>query len=352
MKQTVRVLAAALCCAAAIAQAQECSPQSWKACKGKPWVIGTTMDTPVGEKWWPNKLWGAGDEAGATNWYTRPDVVQRGLAEAKTGKVYRLGRAYTSNQPSFGSRQFVMRLIGSPTGGPFGANNVVYHDEFVATEIGQTGTQFDGLGHIGVAINGAADHSEMRFYNGYTETEISDPYGLKKLGVEKLHPIVARGILLDIAAVKGVEAMEAGQEITMSDVRAALERQGMERLKFSAGDVVLFRTGWGKHWIKDNAKYMSGAPGIGMEVAKWLSDEVKAGVVGSDAWPVEVVPNPDKACVFCVHSHLILRHGILLQESLDLDGPARDKVYTFLYTFSPVPIAGATGSPGAPLAIR
>jgi kynurenine formamidase len=352
MKRTVIIMAALIASAADASLAQECSPQNWTACRGKPWVIGTTMDTPVGEKWWPNKLWGASDEAGATNWYTKPDIIQRALAEAKTGKVYRLGRPYTSNQPAFAGRQFVMRIVGTPTGGPFGANMGVYHDDFVATEIGQTGTQLDGLGHFGVAINGPGDHNEMRFYNGFSETEIGDTYGLKKLGAEKLHPIVARGILLDIADLKGVEAMEAGQEITMSDVRAALKRQGMEGFKFMAGDVVLFRTGWGNYWIKDNAKYNSGAPGIGIEIAKWLSDDVKAGVVGSDAWPVEVVPNPDEACAFCVHAHLITRHGILLQENMDLDGPALDKVYTFLYVFSPMPIAGATGSAGAPLAIK
>ncbi|MGH8056575.1 MAG: hypothetical protein ACREOH_04985, partial [Candidatus Entotheonellia bacterium] len=100
MKRTVVVIAAIIACAAGAAPAQECSPQNWKDCKGKPWVIGATMDTPVGEKWWPNKLWGAGDEAGATNWYTKPDIIQRAVAEAKTGKVYRLGRPYTSNQPA------------------------------------------------------------------------------------------------------------------------------------------------------------------------------------------------------------------------------------------------------------
>lgn len=337
---------------AATAAAQECSPQNWKACKGKPWVIGNTMDTPLGDKWWPSKLWGANDEAGATNWYTRPEVVQRALGQAKEGRSYRLGRPYTGSQPAFGGRQFVMRIIGTPTGGPFGANGIVWHDEFVAAEIGQTGTQFDGLGHIGVAINGPGDKNEMRYYNGFTETEIGDAYGLKKLGVEKLKPIVARGILLDVAGARNVEGMEAGQEITMADVTAALKRQGMDGFRFMPGDVVLFRTNWGRFWIKDNAKYNSGAPGIGMEVAKWLSDTVQAGVAGSDAWPVEVVPNPDAACAFCVHTHLITRHGILLQENMDLEEIAKDKVYTFLYMFSPAPVTGATGSMGAPLAIK
>lgn len=352
MKLRTLVVAFALAGCSGAAAAQECSPENWKACKGKPWVIGNSMDTPIGDKWWPNRLWGANDEAGATNWYTRADVVMRALAEAKQGKVYRLGRPYTGNQPGFGGRQFVMRIIGTPTGGPFGSNMLIYHDEFVATEIGQTGTQFDGLGHIGIAINGAGDKNEMRYYNGFSETEIGDAYGLKKLGTEKLHPIVARGILLDVAGARGVEGMEAGQEITMADVRTALKRQGMENFRFLPGDVVLFRTNWGRHWIKDNARYNSGAPGIGVEVAKWLSDTVQAGVAGADNWPVEVVPNPDKACAFCVHSHLITRHGILLQENMDLEALAKDKVYTFLYVYSPVPVAGATGSIGAPLAIR
>jgi hypothetical protein len=85
-----------------------------------------------------------------------------------------------------------LRIPGGPTGGPFGANIIIYNDEFLATEIGQVGTQFDGLGHIGVAVNGAADKSEMRYYNGVTQLEIEGSTGLKKLGIEKLHPIQVR----------------------------------------------------------------------------------------------------------------------------------------------------------------
>jgi hypothetical protein len=77
MKRTVIFMAAIIACAAGAAPAQECSPQNWNACQGKPWVIGATVDTPVGEKWWPSKPWGAGEEAGATNWYTKPEIIQR-----------------------------------------------------------------------------------------------------------------------------------------------------------------------------------------------------------------------------------------------------------------------------------
>jgi kynurenine formamidase len=107
--------------------------------------------------------------------------------------------------------------------------------------------------------------------------------------------MVGRGVLIDVAGYRGVDAMDVGQEITMADVRGALQRQGMADFKFSPGDIVLFRTGWTKHWITDNKKYNSGEPGIGIEVARWLSDVVQAGGVGADTWATEVLPNPDPA---------------------------------------------------------
>ena len=344
---------AALClvAGAALPAAAECNADNWADCAGKPWVIGDKMETPIGERWWPHPIWGEGDEAGSTNWYRQPEVVMRAVAEADKGKTYRLGRPYDSDMPLFGARKFSLRIPGTPTGGPFGANKVIWHDEFLATEVGQVGTQFDGLGHIGVLAGATGDKSQMRFYNGFTEDEVGSAYGLKKIGTEKLHPIVARGILLDIAGAKGSAMLEAGYVITKADVLAALDKQGMAGFKFEPGDGVFFHTGWGKLWKKDNDKFNSGEPGIGMEVARWLTDEVKVGVVGADTWATEVVPNPDPACAFCVHQHLITRHGIVNLENMDLDGLVADKVYRFMYVYSPAPIVGATGSMGAPIAI-
>ena len=122
--------------------------------------------------------------------------------------------------------------------------------------------------------------------------------------------------------------MEVGQVITLDDVRAALERPGMVDFELMPGDVVLFRTGWEKYWVVDNDKYNEGAPGIGMEVARWLS-EGRAGVTGGDTWPVEAVPNPDPDCVFCVHSFLQARHGIMNHENLSLTELASRGVYQF-----------------------
>lgn len=335
---------------ATIQPAAACSPETWKDCAGKPWVDGKDMQTPLGSKWWPNPLWGAGDEAGSTNWYTKPDVVMRAMSMVKQGSVIKLGHPYNSEMPLFGAREFSLRIPGIPTGGTFGANRILWNDEFLATEVGQVGTQFDGLGHIGVQVGAAGDKTEMRWYNGFTADEMGSPYGLKKLGTEKLHPIVARGVLLDIAAARGVESMEAGDVITMDDIEAALKKQGMEGFEFMEGDALIFRTGWEAHWT-DAAKYNAGAPGIGMEVARWAAEEVKAGVTGADTWPVDAVPNPDEGCVFCVHTYLQTRHGIVNQENMKLSEIAAAGVYQFAYIYSPAPIEGATGSMGAPIAM-
>jgi kynurenine formamidase len=331
----------------------ECSPENWQDCAGKPWVDGDVMETPLGSKWWPHPIWGEGDEAGSTNWYTQPEVVQRALGVISENKVYRLGHDYTPTMPLFGDRKFVLRIPGAPTGGPFGGNKVVWHDEFLATEIGQVGTQFDGLGHIGVQIGEDGDRTQMVFYNGFVEAEFATTYGLEKLGTEKLHPIVARGILIDVAAAREVEAMQAGECASMDDVNAALEKQGMSDFEFQSGDALLFRIGWESHW-GDPETYNGGQPGICLDVARWIAEEVQAGVTGADSWAAtDPVPYPgEEACVFCIHQFLQTRHGIVNQENLALKQLADDGTYLFAYLYSPVPIAGATGSTGSPIAIK
>ena len=353
MKKFLTAIAAGVLLASPAAAA--CTAGNWQDCAGKPWVDGDVMETPLGSKWWPHPIWGAGDEAGSTNWYTKPEVIKRALAaNSGNGKVYSLGHPYTVDMPLFGARKFALRIPGLPTGGPgLGANKVIWNDEYLATEVGQVGTQFDGLGHIGVQVG----PNEMRWYNGFDVNDLNGTnalnngsYGLQKLGTEKLHPIIARGILIDIAAIWGKD-MVAGDLITMDHVKQALEAQGMSDFQFAEGDAIIFRTGWEQHW-GDPATYNNGCPGIGMEVARWIAEEVKAGVTGGDTWPVDAVPNPDPTCAFCVHTYLQTRHGIVNQENMKLSELAADKVYVFTYVYSPAPIAGATGSIGAPIAIH
>jgi kynurenine formamidase len=205
--------------------------------------------------------------------------------------------------------------------------------------LGQIGTQFDGLGHAGIGD---------LFYNGNKGSEFAKAEGLAKLGIENVGAIVTRGVLLDIAALKGQAMLAGGYEITRADIEAALKR---ENVGIRSGDVVLLHTGWGSLWIKDNAKFNASAPGIGLDAARYLLDR-EIVLAGADTWSVDVVPNPDASLAFPVHQLFIAKNGIYIFENLVTEELARDSAYEFAFMFAPLRLKGATGSPGNPLAIR
>ena len=149
----------------------------------------------------------------------------------------------------------------------------MYHDDFVATELGQTGTQFDGLGHIGCEVGKRGELAETRWYNGVTELEMYNMYGLTKLGIEKVKPIFTRGVLVDMVAHLG-RNMNLNEPIKPADLLAALQKQNISEGSFKPGDAIFFRTGWSEqYWIKDNAKYNEGCPGINLDTAKWIAQK-------------------------------------------------------------------------------
>jgi kynurenine formamidase len=118
-----------------------------------------------------------------------------------------------------------------------------------------------------------------------------------------------------------------------------------------AGDVVLVHTGWSSLWNVDNTRFGDSEPGIGLAAAQMLVD-AEVVVVGADTWGVEVMPNPDATLSAPVHQLFLARNGIYLHENLVTADLAKDKAYEFMYTYAPLRIKGATGSPGNPIAIR
>lgn len=319
---------------------------------------GGIEGTPIAEKWWPSR-WGEGDQTGSTNHMT-PEVALDAVSLIKKGKVYSLGRVYEYGMPLFGQRVFALRIPGAPTGGAFGKNQIIWHDEILTTEIGQVGTQFDGLAHIGARIGEAGDLSQEVFYNGYTTKDLHNndaeagstagAYGLQALGMEHVKPFFCRGILFDVMSLKG-RMLDKGEEITVADLQACLERQGMSEADITEGSACMWRTGWGEElWMKDNARFNSGEPGIGVGAAEWLAAK-GISVGAADVWAIECVPNPDPNLAFPVHQIFLPKNGIHILENVRLDHLANDGVYKFAFIFSTLPIKGATGSPGNPIAV-
>jgi len=287
------------------------------------------------DKWYPSR-WGAADQRGAANRIT-PAKVLDAKAMITKGTVYQLGRVYEAGMPLFGSRHYSLKV---PYAFPMpGKNQASYHDDIISGELSQIGTQFDGLGHVGIG--------EL-FYNGNRKSDFAASDGLKKLGVENVGAIVTRGVLIDVAKFKGVPRLQAPYAITVADLTGALQRQ---KVDIRPGDVVLIHTGWGSLWMKDNATFGASSPGIGVAAGEWLASK-EVVVVGADNWGVEAFPNPDANLSAPVHQLLLARNGIYLHENLATEGLARDNVYEFAYVFAPLRLKGATGSPGNPIAIR
>ena len=283
----------------------------------------------------PSK-WGASDERGSAN-HMKPDTVLKATRLIKTGEVIEIAHVLNDKMPISATRRFdvhVKRTFMNLFSNRRGSN-----EELVVSEIGQVGTQFDGFAHQSI---------ECSHYNCFKTDEISTRTGFTKLGIEKVGTLMARGVLIDVAALKGVDMLGDTYQITPEDLQQALQRQNIQ---LQPGDAILINTGWNKLWAKDNARYMRTCPGIGVAAAEWLATQDPL-LVGADNWPVEVAPNPDPQLSLPVHQIMLAVNGIHILENLKLDELAAKKVYEFAFVMQPLKAQGFTGSTVAPAAVR
>ncbi|HTU65651.1 MAG TPA: cyclase family protein [Steroidobacteraceae bacterium] len=290
--------------------------------------------------WWPNKLWGATDAAGGSNWIT-PEKVTKAFALVKTGRVLELGHVYEHDMPMIGQRSFNLYIPSFPTHGPFTDRKIVFNDEFVTGEIGQDGTQFDGPGHVGQQVRMADGSSTYVFYNGATADDMRGPYGLRRNGVENVKPIITRAFHVDLANYKGVRTLPENTAITLADVKGALAKQGIAESDIEPGDALLFDLGWWRLW--PDPKVTAGSPAYASrEVVDWVIAK-QPSMIGSDS----NFDGPDA----WVHSEITMKNGIWNLELMDFAALEHEKAAKFLFIFTPLRLKGATGSPGRPIAI-
>jgi kynurenine formamidase len=290
---------------------------------------------PVDIQRCPSK-WGAGDERGAGN-HMKPETVLRAVKLIKTGETIELGQELSADMPLNPTRQFSVHTKRTVMNKP--SNRRGSNEEVLTSEIGQVGTQFDGFAHQSI---------ENSHYNCYKTDDIATRTGFTKLGIEKVGTLMTRGVLIDVAALKGVEMLGDTYEITVQDLQQALQRQGVS---LQPGDAVIIHTGWGRLWGKDNARFGKGNPGIGVAAAEWLVKQDPM-LIGGDTPPVEVNPNPDPQVSLPVHQITLVVNGVHLLENLKLDEMAAKKVYEFAFVMQPLKLRGFTGSTVAPTAIR
>lgn len=200
------------------------------------------------------------------------------------------------------------------------------------------GTHLDALAHFG--LNG-------EIWNGFDAAEHLGDRGWKVGGAENIPPIVARGVLIDIAAAQGVDMLPAGHRITREDLVQALETQ---RIGLRRGDVVLIRTGR-MQVFEDAAAYMDNPPGIGMSAARFLAEESGAMIVGADNLSLEAFPSEIEGNYVPVHTYLLAQQGIPILEVVDLEELSRDQVFEFAFFGGSLKLRGADGAPIRPIAL-
>jgi kynurenine formamidase len=294
-----------------------------------------TWTPPTDSQRCPSK-WGAGDQRGAAN-HMKAETVLRATRLIRTGQVFELGRRLEEGMPLQTTRTF--ELHTKRTAPLAGSNRRGSNEEIVLAEIGQVGTQFDTFAHQTIGDS---------LYNCFRLDDIATRNGFSKLGIENIGALVTRGVLLDIAALKGVEMLPDTYEITVADLQQALQRQ---QLTLQPGDAVILHTGWGRLWGKENDRYMRANPGIDVAASEWLARQDPM-LIGADTAPINVTPSPDPKLSNPVHQIALVVNGIFLLENLRLDELASQRAYEFALIVEPLKLVGATGSTVAPIAIR
>jgi kynurenine formamidase len=289
------------------------------------------------DDWYPSR-WGAEDTLGGLNNVT-PERILAAAKLVKKGKRFALGIETNSRTPTFEPRTFNLTVVqpNQAGGATLGPTRSSYNDDLVMGWNG-VGSGLDGLGHVGI---------EHVYYNGAKAAEFVAPDGLKKYGMESYPPMVARGVLLDMAAFYGKDIVPEGTAFNRAEIDAVLKRQGME---LRAGDVVLFHTGWVTLMGKDDARYMSGEPGLGKEGALYLAEK-NITAVGADNFGVEVVPFEPGNGQYDVHQIMLAKNGIFLLENMNTGPLAAEGVHEFMFVLGQPRVTGAVQAIVNPVAI-
>ena len=300
--------------------------------------------------------WGKDDEIGGLNFLTSEEVL-RGVKAVRKGKVFTLGvpLARPEGDPLYPSRSQPIRtmamdkgfyLSGRATPMPGGLE---YADDVIVMYLQGT-TQYDALGHVWYGD---------KIYNGYDATTTIG--GLAKCSVEKLaeHGVVGRGILLDIARLKGKPHLDPGEGVTIEDLKAAAEKQ---KSPIEKHDILCIHTGWLKVFYDGGMKafFPNGSfnePGLAYspELVRWFH-EMEIPSIASDTIGSEQTNHEESGTLLPLHMALLHHQGVVFSEIDWLDDLAKDCAadgqYTFLFVGAPLKVVNGAGAPVNPVAIK
>jgi kynurenine formamidase len=254
-----------------------------------------------------------------------PDAVKAALAGVASGKVYDLGLEINDRIPN-GAVRFSLAFITTPE---MTAKTTPFQlaIEMVVGTL-HISTHMDALVHV---------QKDGRIYGGELARDVREDSGWKKFGMETVPPMIGRGLILDVARVKGYERLPDPYGITVDDIKATLHATGEQIRK---GDFVLVRTGKIQQY-GDPKAFVESEPGLTREAAIWMYDQGMA-VLGTDTAGTEPVPVIDPANT--THHAMLVERGVHLIENLNLEDVVKANVTSGLFIALPLKITGATAS--------
>jgi kynurenine formamidase len=278
--------------------------------------------------------WGPDDQLGALNLIT-PDVTAAAAALVRTGRRVSCARPLDTAASPDNSSPVLHHMTGTATEG-YGADYLALSPHGFAT------SHLDALCHI---------FHDGHLYNGYP-TETVTAHGAAKLGIHHLRDgIVTRGVLLDIPALLGQEALEPGTPIFPDELEAAERAAGVT---VRSGDLLLVRTGrW--YWRATHGPWAASALLAGLDASclPWLRARDVA-ALGSDGVS-DVLPSRVPGVELPVHTVALVAMGLHLLDNLDLETLARTSAdegrWEFLLTVAPLILRRGTASPVNPIAL-
>ena len=290
--------------------------------------------------------WGPDDEIGTLNMITEASQLQV-LSKISSGKVFDLSVDYFVGMPSFhalgdpGYQYWLTHtphgtIVDNPNGLGREMNEKVSYTGDAISMYTHMGTHIDALNHFG--LNG-------EIWNGFTPDEYLGDKGWKKTGAEKIPPIIARGVLIDVQAALGT--LPANYRITTEDLQQSLRKQ---KVSLEKGDVVLIRTGQAQYY-EDASHYLDNYPGISLDAVKWMVEEQEIMLLGADNLSFEAFPPEREDNWVPVHTYLLAEKGVMFIEQMYLEELSASKVYEFAFIAASLKLRGASGSPMRPLAI-
>ncbi|AZD03352.1 cyclase family protein [Pseudomonas chlororaphis] len=292
--------------------------------------------------------WGPKDEIGRLNLITEQSRAAI-MARVSGSQAYDLAVEYFVGMPSWqaaGDPPYQMWMTHTPHGNVIAdpmqvgepMNRHVSYTGSAVSMYAHMGTHIDALNHFGL---------DGKIWNGFRADQHLGDRGWNVTGAEKLPPIVARGVLIDVAAAKGVDMLADNYRVTRADLQQALKAQ---QVSLEKGDVVLIRTGRMRDYEKAQA-YMANPPGMSLDAAKFLVEEGGAMVVGADNLSFETFPSEVEGNYLPLHTYLLAMQGAPILELVNLEGLSRDRVYQFAFIGASLKLRGADAAPIRPIAL-